>query len=195
MKYNLAFTAGALLYNESSLYLNAINNIEAYYNGDENVNIDVFITNSESSRKRIKNELDKRFKNIDFSYLEKFNHADEQDQKIILFFAICNTYQIITEFSLEVVYKKWLNFDNELGTYDFKYFLSSKLSEDQLNDISSSSQYKLTQVAIKIFKDVGLYKNESLVPLRPSQDLVDLIIQNRDQWFFNCILFNNQEEI
>ncbi|HCC93587.1 MAG TPA: hypothetical protein DEQ26_04550 [Flavobacteriaceae bacterium] len=195
MKYNLAFTAGALLYNESSLYLSAINNIEAYCNGDENVDIDVLTTNSESSRKRIKSELDKRFKNINFSYLEKFNQVDEQDQKIILFFAICNTYQIITEFSLEVVYKKWLNFDNELGTYDFKYFLSSKLSEDQLNDISSSSQYKLTQVAIKIFKDVGLYKNESLIPLKPSEDLIDLIYRNGDQWFFNCILFNNQEEI
>ncbi|OYD44655.1 hypothetical protein CHU00_15795 [Sphingobacterium cellulitidis] len=195
MSYNLAFTAGALLYNEAVLYIRAIEDITSYYSGDVVVNSEVLITNAESSRKRIKSELDKRFKQIDATYLSKFFELSESDQRIILFLTICKTYFIITEFSLEVVYKKWLNYDNELGTYDFKYFLSSKLTEEELNKISGHSQYKLAQVAVKMYKDVGMYKRQQFIPLLPSDDLINLIKKNRDEWFFHCILFTKAEEI
>ncbi|WP_313262699.1 BrxA family protein [Sphingobacterium multivorum] len=195
MNYNLAFTAGALLYNESLLYVRAIEDIASYYSGEAVVNSEVLITNAESSRKRIKSELDKRFKQVDPTYLSKFLELSESDQRVILFLTICKTYSIITEFSLEVVYKKWLNYDNELGTYDFRYFLSSKLTEEELNNISTQSQYKLAQVAVKMYKDVGLYREKQLIPLQPSNDLINLIKNNRDEWFFHCILFTKAEEI
>lgn len=195
MNYNLAFTAGALLYNESLLYVRAIEDIASYYSGEAVVNSEVLITNAESSRKRIKSELDKRFRQVDPTYLSKFFELSESDQRVILFLTICKTYSIITEFSLEVVYKKWLNYDNELETYDFRYFLSSKLTEEELNNISTQSQYKLAQVAVKMYKDVGLYREKQLMPLQPSNDLINLIKNNRDEWFFHCILFTKAEEI
>jgi hypothetical protein len=194
MKYNLAFTAGALLYNESLIFIQAIDHIEDYLKNEFIVDSDVLITNAESSRKRIKSELDKRLKNLDIDYLEKFSLFIEQDQKIILFLAICKTYSIITEFALEVVYNKWKNFDNELSTYDFKYFLSSKLSEEQLNSISAHSLYKLSQVAVKMFKDVGVFKEDKLSSIHISNELVDLLKVKGDTWFLPCILNPNIEE-
>lgn len=194
MKYNLAFTAGALLFNESHIFIQAIDYTEDYLNNEFSVDSDVLITNAESSRKRIKSELDKRLKNLDVDYLNRFSLFTEQDQKTILFLAVCKTYTIITEFALEVVYNKWKNFDNELSTYDFKYFLSSKLSEEQLNSISAHSLYKLSQVAVKIFKDVGLLKDDKLSAIQISEELVDLLKMKGDAWFLPCILNPNVED-
>jgi len=194
MRYNLAFTAGALLYNESHLYIQAIHDTKDYLNNVFVVNSNVLVTNAESSRKRIKSELDKRLKNLDVDYLNNFLLFTEQDQKIILFLAICKTYSIITEFSLEVIYNKWKNFDNELSTYDFKYFLSSKLSEEQLNSISAHTLYKLSQVAVKMFKDVGIFTEDTLSMVHISDDLIDLLKNKGDSWFLPCILNSNIEE-
>lgn len=194
MKYNLAFTAGALLYNESLHFIQAIDHTEDYLKNEFSVHSDVLVTNAESSRKRIKSELDKRLKNLDVDYLNNFSLSMEQDQKVILFLAICKTYPIITEFALEVVYHKWKNFDNELSTYDFNYFLSSKLSEEQLNAISSNSLYKLSQVAVKMFKDVGVFKEDKLSAVHISDELVELLKMKGDAWFLPCILNHNIEE-
>lgn len=194
MKYNLAFTAGALLYNESLHFIQAIDYTEDYLKNEFSVHSDVLVTNAESSRKRIKSELDKRLKNLDVDYLNKFSLLIEQDQKVILFLAICKTYSIITEFALEVVFNKWKNFDNELSTYDFKYFLSSKLSEEQLNSISEHSLYKLSQVAVKMFKDVGIFKEDKLSTVHISNELVDLLKTKGDTWFLPCILNPNVED-
>lgn len=194
MNYNLAFTAGALLFKESQIFIQAIDYTEDYLNNEFSVDSDVLVTNAESSRKRIKSELDKRLKNLDIDYLNKFSLFTEQDQKVILFLAICKTYTIITEFALEVVYNKWKNFDNELSTYDFKYFLSSKLSEEQLNSISAHSLYKLSQVAVKMFKDVGIFKDNKLSTVQVSDDLIALMNNKGDTWFLPCILNPNIEE-
>lgn len=194
MKYNFAFTTGSLLYNESYIFIQAIGDTEEYLNNRFVVDRNVLITNSESSRKLIKGELDKRLKNLDFDYLNNFLQFSEQDQKIVLFLAICKTYSIITEFALEVVYKKWVNFDNELSSYDFKYFLSAKLSEEQLNTISSHSLYKLSQVAVRMFKEVGIFSNNKLSTVNISQDLIDLLNRKGDSWFLPCILNPTIEE-
>ncbi|MBB1151449.1 DUF1819 family protein [Myroides sp. NP-2] len=192
MNYSLSFTGGALLYEESKILINSVTDLEKYFEGDFILNSDVLKTNSESSRKRLKNEIDRRLKKLNTSYITFFNDTNETDQKIILFLSICKLYNIITEFCLEVVYKKWINFDNELSTYDFKYFLANKLSEEQLNSISEGTHYKLSQIAIKIFKDLGMYKDGIIQPIKPSDRLIDLLNQQKDIWFFDCILVNGK---
>ena len=192
MNYSLSFTGGALLYEESKILINSVTDLEKYFEGDFILNSDVLKTNSESSRKRLKNEIDRRLKKLNTTYITFFNDTNETDQKIILFLSICKLYNIITEFCLEVVYKKWINFDNELSTYDFKYFLANKLSEEQLNSISEGTHYKLSQIAIKIFKDLGMYKDGIIQPIKPSDRLIDLLNQQKDIWFFDCILVNGK---
>src|SRR5690606_35608556 len=173
MNYSLSFTGGALLYEESRILINSVTDLEKYGEGDFILNSHVLKTNSESSRKRLKNEIDRRLKKLNTSYITFFNDTNETDQKIILFLSICKLYNIITEFCLEVVHKKWINFDNELSTYYFKYFLANKLSEEQLNSISEGTHYKLSQIAIKIFKDLGMYKDGIIQPIMPSDRLID----------------------
>jgi len=68
------------------------------------------------------------------------------------------------------------------------------LSEEQLNSISAHSLYKLSQVAVKMFKDVGIFKDNKLSTVQVSDDLIALMNNKGDTWFLPCILNPNIEE-
>lgn len=188
MSYSLGFTAGALLYKEAKKYIASISCIEDYLSLNENVASDHIPTNSETSRKRIKAELDKRLHFLNEDYLKLFSNSDEKNQKIILLFAICKTYSIIAEFLLEVIYQKWKRFDYDVTTYDFGYFLSEKLSQEKLDSISDKTKYKLSQVTVKILKEIGMLEKNQINQIFPSEELIMTLNKNGDGWFLNCLL-------
>lgn len=190
MNYSLGFTAGALLYKEAKEYISAISSIENYLSKNEIVANSIISTNSESSKKRIKGELDKRLQLLHQNYLQLFSNTSESDEKIILLLAICKRYIIITEFLLEVVYPKWKRFDYEITTYDFGYFLSQKLSSEKMDAISDLTKYKLSQVAIKMLKEVGILTQDKINQVTPSDELITLLNRQGDGWFLNCLLIN-----
>lgn len=191
MKYSLGFTAGALLRKEAEEYIGAILSFEDFFSKSENVSAVHITTNSESSKKRIKSELDKRLFSLNEDYLNFFKKNRGNDQNIILLLAICKTYPIIIEFLLEVIYSKWKRFDYDISTYDFTYFLSEKLTSEQLDGISDNTKYKLSQVAIKMLKEIGMLEKEKINQIFPSDDLNNLLQKNNDGWFLNCLLINH----
>lgn len=188
MNYSLGFTTGALLYKESKEYIYSISSITKYLMKTENVSSSQLSTNSERSRKKIKSELDKRFSFLNTDYLELFIRSEESDQKIILLLAICKCYPIIVEFLLEVIYIKWKRFDYDVMTYDFEYFLSEKLSQENLDSISEKTKYKLSQVTIKMLKEIGMLEKGQIRQIFPSEEMINTLNRNGDAWFLNCLL-------
>jgi len=193
--YNLSFTAGALLYNEAKEYIDAIPDFKSYLKGEERPDYTVLSTNSDSSKKRLKSELDKRLPTLALSYLESFNRLRIQDQKCVLFLAFCKSYSIMTEFVIEVVYEKWKIFDFNLSPYDFEYFLNEKLSDERLDQITDKTKYKLAQVAIKTLRDLGMVTDTSIDPIKPSAELLQLFREEDNLWFLNCLLITNPNQL
>lgn len=192
MKYSLGFTAGALLHYESTMYINCIEDYYAYLKGEEIVDYMAIPTNSESSKKRLKSEIDKRLMALPLAILKEYSNLDERDQKIVLFLGICKVYPIVTEFCLEEVYVKWKNFSNEISTYDFQYFLNGKLSEKELSKLSEVSLYKLSQVAIKMLKEVGILMENNINKVIPSPFLYNALVVNSEGWILDCLLVQNE---
>ena len=77
MSYSLGFTAGALLHKEAKEYIAAISSFDNYFSLKENVANIYIPTNSETSRKRIKGELDKRLRLLNSEYLNLFSNTEE----------------------------------------------------------------------------------------------------------------------
>ena len=178
-----------MLYEETSVYIKAIQDIETYVEGREEISYMVIPTNSETSKKKIKLIIDKRLEQLNAEYLKFYRDiAQEKDQKIILFLSLCKLHSILVEFAIEVVYQKWKIFDNKLDTYEFSYFLSQKLGNEEFDIISENTKYKLSQVAILIFKQVGIYDSEKINIVEPSEELRELIEKYNDDWFFNCLM-------
>lgn len=190
MSYSLGFTTGALLHKEAKEYISSISSFDDYLMKTENVSSNYISINSERSKKKIKSELDKRLTLLNGDYLKLFLTSEENDQKIILLFAVCKTYPIIAEFLLEVIYPKWKRFDYEISTYDFGYFLSEKLSQTKLDSLSDQTKYKLSQVAIKMLKEIGMLEKKQIRQIFPSEELITVLSTNGDGWFLNCLLIN-----
>ena len=194
-KYNTGFTSGALLYKEAPFVIEAIVDVKEFLLGNEDLNHDLLLTNSEGSRKRIKHELEKRLRAVnDYYIIQLFKLSDETSRKLILFYAACKLYPLLADFMLEIVFYKWNNIDLEISTDDFQNFLYKKMGKhDELLKISEVSRYKLSQVAIKMLKQLGLIQKGKLSKMEFDESILKAIAKNGDTWFLEAIFLKDHE--
>lgn len=194
-KYNTGFTSGALLYKEAPFVINAIDDIKEFLSGNEELKQEFLPHNSEASRKRIKHELEKRLRAVnDFDIVQLFKLSDETSRKLILFYAACKLYNLLADFMLEIVLYKWNNIDLEISTDDFQNFLYKKTgNHDELLKISEVSRYKLSQVAIKMLKQLGLIQKGKLRRIEFDETVLKAIAKNGDTWFLEAIFLKDHE--
>lgn len=196
IKYSTAFTAGALLLRETEAFITEIKDFEAFLNGNENIDINVIPVNSESSKKRLKNEIEKRLLAIDNeNLLHQFSSFDKNGKNLILFYGICKCYPIIKHFMLETVLSKWKNLDIELEVNDLSNFLYRKRDfHPELEKITDKTIYKCGQVVLKMLKDLGLLNKNKLHKIIINKEVLRNIVSIGDNWFLDVILLNETEK-
>ncbi len=195
LKYSTAFTSGSLLFKEAEMTIPAISDKVAFINGDEELNMAVLPVNSESSKKRIKRELENRLRAIgNADFISLYITSDELNKKLILFYAACKRYPLIADFMLEVVLNKWYNLDYEISTSDFQNFLYRKMdTHPELLKITERTRKEISEVALRMLKELGLTKNNNLQKLDFNPHILKTIVGNGDLWFLEVLLFNEQE--
>ena len=195
-KYSTAFTAGALLLRETEAFITEIKNFEAFLRGEENIDSNVIPVNSESSKKRLKNEIEKRLLAIDNeNLLHQFSSYDKNGKNLILFYGICKCYPLIKHFMLEMVLSKWKNLDVELEVNDLSNFIYRKRDfHPELEKITDKTIYKCGQVVLKMLKDLGLQNKNKLQKIIVNKELLKNIVSNGDNWFLDVILLNETEK-
>lgn len=197
VKYNGAFSTGALFINESISLINGIDNFEDFMNGSEKLNFDLIPVNSDSSKRKIGNEIQKRLLNLkNPAYLHFiYNSVNTTDKALILFYASCKTYKLITDFMLDVVLDKWQNMDYELDINDFKnFFVRLAAENEELLKIKPSTIHKLSQVTIRMITELGMLKNQKLVKPLYNHSILRQIALDGDSWFLEILLLNNIEK-
>jgi hypothetical protein len=194
-KYSTGFTSGALLYKEAPFVINAIDEIKEVLSGNEELKEEFLPHNAEASRKRIKQELEKRLRALnDVSLIELFKLSDESNKKLILFYAACKLYDLLADFMLEVVLYKWNNIDLDLTSDDFQNFIYKKMGKhDELLDITENTRNKLSQVALKMLKQLGLLQNGQLKKMEFNEAVLKAILKNGDSWFLKALFLKNHE--
>ena len=194
-KYDTGFTSGALLLNEATAVIENINDIESFMSGEEGVDLNTIPTNSESSKKRLKSELEKRIRAIgDSSLISMYLGLNEQNRKLVLFYAACKMYPLISDFMIMKVLKKWHALDMKVSSEDFLNFLYEKSgAHPELQEITDNTRYKLAQVMMKMLKDLGLLKNGELTEISFELSAVDAIVSNGDIWFLEVVLMAKNE--
>ena len=196
-KYKFGFSAGSLLLKETEAVLNEIKLPSDFISGNEVVNFRIIPINSENSQKRMLSEVSKRVRSTNNPvFIDLFLKSDYKQKLVLLFYFLCKDYQLITDFMFQKVREKWLNLDKEISIYDFESFLNSKIdSNPEIESISEKTKYKLSQVAIKILKDVGIIVNGQLTKIEINELILKEIVKNGDQWFLDVLLLNDQEKI
>ena len=194
-KYSTAFSAGSLLLKEAEAIINNINDAQAFMVGDEDVDYHHIPVNSEASKKRYRNEITKRLRSTkDEYFIDLFREGSRSDRLLILFYATCKHYQLITDFMLESVLKKWYNLDYEVTTDDFKNFLYRQMDKhEELEDLAPYTIYKLSSVVYRILTELGILKNGKLEKGEYNPTILRRIAKNGDTWFLEALLLNEAE--
>ncbi len=194
-KYSTAFSAGSLLLKEAEAIIMNIQNPDAFMQGDEDVGYEHIPVNSEASKKRYRNEVTKRFRSVkDSFFVDLFQDGSRSDRLLILFYSTCKHYQLITDFMLESILKKWYNLDFEITADDFKNFLYRQMDKhEELENLTPLTIKRRGSTVLLMLKELGMLKNGRLEKQEYNPNILRRIAQNGDSWFLEVLLMNEAE--
>lgn len=195
IKYSTGFSVGALLYKESDAIISRIESPKAFFEGNEIISYDVIPLNSESSQKRLYREVAKRLKSLDNPrFIELYQTGNKEDKLLILFYAACKTYHVITDFMLDTVLSKWYNMDKEIMAFDFQSFLYKQMdSHPELESLTPYTLKKLSQVVMRMLSELGMQQDRILRKVTFNHRILEVIALNGDSWYLEALLLNEDE--
>ena len=164
--YSMSFTAASLLPVES-LALAGAYTVNRDWEETKQIALreNLIQKQSATSIKRQVPELIKRLKNLNDAQIETFLSANDREQKLILWLAVCKTYPFLKEFAQEVLYEHFHSFNNSIDATDVRAFFDAKaLIHPKLQDLSVQTQKKVISEVLTILRQSGLIseKNEIL---------------------------------
>lgn len=194
-KYSTAFSSGSLLFKESEAIINNISDPESFMKGEEIIDYSHIPINSEASKKRMGGEVTKRLKKLeDPQFIDLYITGSTQDKLLMLFYAACRTYRLISDFMLQTVLRKWHNMDIEVSTDDFKNFLYAHMERHpELENLTTLTIKNRSSTVIRMLKELGLIKDGKLSKNEYNPAILKRIVANGDAWFLEILLLNQQE--
>lgn len=182
-RYKLSFTATALGLTESI-------NVAEVYLGCHDWELTKDIINKENTlqsrtltrNKRVSREIIHRLSPLTTDQLELLVEGSLEEQRLILWFAICNYYKIIREFAIEVLHEKFLVLGKQLNEDDYHAFLFRKADwHPELDEITESTKNKLRTVIFRMMREAGLLSDDNdIIRVIPSARLSQALQPNAD---------------
>ncbi|MER2163624.1 MAG: DUF1819 family protein [Psychrobacter alimentarius] len=188
-KYNMSFTAGALLQPESvtiaKLYLE-IGDWDSVK--DKVISENLLQSRALSTLKRLSYEIIARLSTLNTEELTLLIESEYQEQAYMLWIAICRYYRFIADFATEVLRERFITFKPDLQHSDFDTFLNRKCDwHSELDSLSISTRKKLRQVLFKMLRDANFLDSKNNIQATMlSTRLIETIKRNdsRDIKYF-----------
>jgi hypothetical protein len=168
--YSFSFTAGALLATESLKVTESFLRLKDWI-ATQNVVMgdNVLMKKTSAASIRFYREIEPRLKALTPEELGYLADATSQEQRQLLFVAVCKVYSFIYDFVVEVVRPKVLLFDHQLRNSDYEKFLSAKeLSHPEIAALTDKSRAKVRQVLFRILADAGLLNSTTDLQIMPA---------------------------
>jgi hypothetical protein len=177
-RYNLSFTSGAILYRESLTVTELFGELGDWEAVRERVIDDNLLQmRTLSASKRIFHEVSSRLKNLTPTELALLRTGAPQEQRHMLWLAICKRYRFIYDFAVEVVREKFIRLDFDLFYDDYDVFFNHKAEwHPEVEGIAESTRKKLRQVLFKMMREVNiLTQDDQIVPAILTPREIDVI--------------------
>ena len=161
----MSFTAGALLHRESVL-------IAEQYAQDRDwavtrqamLDKNLLQARTVSTSKRFIREIVQRLQTLTQEQLLLVCNGSEEEQKHILWLAICKRYQFIREFAIEIVRERYLQLGSPIARSDYESFFTAKAAwHPELEGFGQATRDKLRQNLFKMLREAGLLSNDGHV--------------------------------
>lgn len=184
-KYNLAFTAGALLLQESIAAARCYMETKSWHSAKEQVLRENLLRKDTSATShRTFREARGRLQTLTRGQLACIVEGSAKDAAALLLIAACKRYAFINEFISEVLLEKAQVFDFTLRDSDYNRFWDERAMNDPgIEATSPKTQNKIRQTLLRLLREAGLLKGadgRTITPLLPSEQVVELV--SRDDW-------------
>ena len=187
--YTAAITGGGFLMEETNLLLPLLQSPDrTALLKDEKVNNRLLKINAETSRKKVINEVARRYDAVSTSFWNDYQEMSEDDQKTALFFVILKTYKVCFDFHVNVTMRKWNSISKSVTYEDVKMEFNELSAKDEfVVSWSDNTKRSVAGAYLTILRKVGILdKEDNLHPLNASN--YDYYIIHGEQWFLEACL-------
>jgi len=177
-KYILSFTGVSLAMSESITIAETYLQLRDWDAVEEKVKSENLIqARTKSSVQRVYQELWPRLSQLNDEQLELLVDGNHQEQKHILWYAICQRYAYIREFAVEVIHEKFLRLDYELTDFDYDAFFNRKADwHPELDQIKDTTRIKVKTRIFWILREVELISDDNIIlPVTLSRRVIDAL--------------------
>ena len=156
--YSASFTAGSLLFKETSCLLPLLLSEQRKKLVREEIKYNNLLKiNSESSRERVVREITKRMTHVNDDFWRFYADYDEREQKLLLFYMCLKTYKLMFDFHFNVTVKRWNSSSRRIDPYFYQLELNELAAKDELVDgWSDQTKSQLISVYLRTLKETGL---------------------------------------
>lgn len=196
--YNLTFTAGALLMNETCAVA------EAYLETGRDWESTKEQTFKENLMEKEKISTNKRFFSLVKQRITSLNEEEQEllvngtnsVKRILLLLAICKAHSLIFDFIVEKVRECFFNMNEKVTHANFnEFFNEKKYIHSELESITDLTVSKIRQVTFRILEQAELIESaETGILKRPYlPERVEAMIVKDDPKWLGIFLYSNNE--
>jgi hypothetical protein len=192
--YNASFTTGALMLHESRVIIPLLlsgdtEGVKREINVGEALKLNAF-----ASRRKKVGEITKRFKHVKPIVWQRFIDSEEQEQLLILYYACLKTYNIMKDFQIDFLLKKWLNYSLEYDKYVFLDFLfRQSATHPEIDAWTDETKDKLSSVVNVMLTEVGLLKEGKLKELNIKEAAWQQFALLNEYWFMEALFMSDEQ--
>ena len=148
-----------------------------------------------SSIQRVYQEVEPRLQNFSIDQMEFFiEEADVDEQKQLLWYAICKRYEFIRDFATEVLNHRYRMLHTTIEELDYTVFFNDKANwHEELRDLTESTRNKIRTVLFRIMREANFVtKDYQIIPCMPSQAVLNQIADDKEWAYFIYPMHSSQ---
>jgi hypothetical protein len=179
--YKLSFTTGGLFQRECRL-------LAGLYLEDRSwdrvrkraLDQNVLQFRTAATGRRVIRELVFRLRGLPDALVQRIAEGGDQDQKILLWSAICMQYRLIDEFAREVLVDRYMTLKTNLPLREFDAFLHAKsVHAPELEALKESTVRKLRQVLFRMLREAEFLDQKGMIhPVQLNPDLAEFLSES-----------------
>ena len=163
--YILSFTSASLSISESVIIAETYLELRDWEATKEKVKSENLIqARTQSSIQRVYQELEPRLKELNIDQLELLVEGSYQEQRQLLWLAVCKRYTYIREFAIEVIHDKYLRLDYELTDFDYDAFFNRKADwHEELDQLTETTRKKIRTVIFRMLREAEIINQAHII--------------------------------
>ena len=164
-KYSMSFTSGTLLPRESLVVAELFAELNDWDAVRERIVAgNLLQMRTDNASRRITSEVTSRLKTLSGDELSLLCEGSRDEQRLLLWLAVCKRYRFIYDFAVEVVREKFLRLDMTLTHEEYDIFFNKKAEwHPEVEGVAPSTQAKQRQVVFKMLREADLLLDDGCI--------------------------------